>query len=48
MKFQEMQVDTKPFPMNVVDIEGKKVLIRPSTTDKGKGKEVIKIGRAHV
>jgi hypothetical protein len=36
-----MQVDTEPFPMNVINFEGKKVLIRPSTTDKGKGKEVI-------
>jgi hypothetical protein len=27
LKFQEMQVDTKPFPMNVIDFEGKKVLI---------------------
>jgi hypothetical protein len=36
-----MQVDTEPFPMNVIDFEGKKVLIRPSTVDKGKGKEVI-------
>jgi hypothetical protein len=35
-----MQIDTKPFPMNVIDFEGKKVLIRQSTTDKGKGKEV--------
>jgi hypothetical protein len=40
-----MQVDTNPFPMNVIDFEGKKVLIRPSTADKGKGKEVI-IGNA--
>jgi hypothetical protein len=36
-----MKVDTEPFPMNVIDFEGKKVLIRPSTADKGKGKEVI-------
>jgi hypothetical protein len=36
-----MQVDTEPFPMNVIDFEGKKVLIRPNTTDKEKGKEVI-------
>ena len=36
-----MQVDMEPFPMNVIDFEGKRVLIRPSTTDKGKGKEVI-------
>jgi hypothetical protein len=41
LKFQEMQVDTEPFPMNVIDFEGKKVLIQPSTADKGKGKEVI-------
>jgi hypothetical protein len=27
--------------MNVIDFEGKRVLIRPSTADKGKGKEVI-------
>jgi hypothetical protein len=31
--------------MNVIDFEGKKVLIRPSATDKGEGKEVI-IGNA--
>jgi hypothetical protein len=36
-----MQVDMEPFLMNVIDFEGKKVLIRPSTTDKEKGKEVI-------
>jgi hypothetical protein len=45
LKFQEMQIDTEPFLMNVVDFEGKKVLIRPSTTDKEKGKEVV-IGNA--
>jgi hypothetical protein len=28
LKFQEMQVDTEPFPMNMIDFEGKKVLIR--------------------
>jgi hypothetical protein len=42
LKFQE---DTEPFSMNVIDFEGKKVLIRPGVTDKGKGKEVI-IGNA--
>jgi hypothetical protein len=36
-----MQVDTEPFPMNVIDFEGKKVLIWPDIADKGKGKEVI-------
>jgi hypothetical protein len=34
-------VDTEPFPVNVIDFEGKKVLIRPGMADKGKGKEVI-------
>jgi hypothetical protein len=41
LKFQEMQVDTEPFPINMINFDGKKVLIRPSATDKGKGKEVI-------
>jgi hypothetical protein len=27
--------------MNVIDFEGKKVIIRPSTSNKGKAKEVI-------
>jgi hypothetical protein len=45
LKFQEMQVDTEPFPMNVIDFEGKNILIRPIMADKGKGKEVI-IGNA--
>jgi hypothetical protein len=36
-----MQVDTEPFPINMIDFEGKRVLIRPSTSDKGKGKEII-------
>jgi hypothetical protein len=40
-----MQVDTEPFPMNMIDFEGKRVLIRPSTADKGKDKEII-IGNA--
>jgi hypothetical protein len=36
-----MQVDTEPFPINVIEFDGKKVLIGPSAADKGKGKEVI-------
>jgi hypothetical protein len=40
LKFQEMQVDMEVFPMIVIDFEGKRVLIWPSTTDKSKGKEV--------
>jgi hypothetical protein len=31
--------------MNMIDFEGKKVLVRPSTADKGKGKEIV-IGNA--
>jgi hypothetical protein len=38
LKFQE---NTEPFPMNAIDFNGKKILIRPSTADKGKDKEVI-------
>jgi hypothetical protein len=34
-------VDTKPFPVNVIDFEGKRVLIRSSAADKGKDKEII-------
>jgi hypothetical protein len=33
-----MQVDTEPFPINMIDFEGKKVLVWPNTADKGKGK----------
>jgi hypothetical protein len=40
-----MQVDTEPFPMNMIDFEGKKVLVRPNTADKGKGEEIV-IGKA--
>jgi hypothetical protein len=34
-------VDTEPFPINMINFDSKKVLVRPSVTDKGKGKEVI-------
>jgi hypothetical protein len=36
-----MQVDTKPFLINMIDFKGKKVLLWPSMADKNKGKEVI-------
>jgi hypothetical protein len=36
-----MQVDTEPFPMNMIDFEGKRILVRPNIADKGKGKEII-------
>jgi hypothetical protein len=35
-----MQGDTEPFPMNMIDFEGKKVLVRPNTANKGQGKEI--------
>jgi hypothetical protein len=41
LKFQEMQVDTEPFSMNMIDFEGKKVLTRPNTADEGKGKKIV-------
>jgi hypothetical protein len=34
-------VDTEPFPMNMIDFEGKRILVRPNTADKGKDKEII-------
>jgi hypothetical protein len=36
-----MLVDTEPFPINMIDFDGKEDLIRPNAVDKGKGKEVI-------
>jgi hypothetical protein len=36
-----MQVDMEPFPLNVIDFEGKRFLIRPSASNKDKGKEII-------
>jgi hypothetical protein len=41
LKFQEMQVDTEPFPMNMIDFEGKRIPVRPNTSNKGKDKEII-------
>jgi hypothetical protein len=34
-------VDTEHFPLNMINFDDKKVIVRPSVTDKGKGKEVI-------
>jgi hypothetical protein len=41
----KFQVDTEPFPMNMIDFKEESVLIRPSTADKGEDKEV-NIGNA--
>jgi hypothetical protein len=38
LSFQEMQVDTQPFPVNVIEPANKNVLVRPEVVDKGKGK----------
>jgi hypothetical protein len=34
--FQEMEVDTQPFPVNTIEPTSKKVLVQPKMTDKGK------------
>jgi hypothetical protein len=41
LKFQEMQVNIEPFPINMINFDDKKVLFRLSALDKGKGKGII-------
>jgi hypothetical protein len=41
LAFQEMQVDTQPFPVNTIDIACKKILVWPEMADKGKSKGII-------
>jgi hypothetical protein len=41
LAFQEMQVDTQPFPINTREPTCKEVLVRPEVADKGKGKNII-------
>jgi hypothetical protein len=41
LAFQEMQVDTQPFPVNTIYIACKKILVRPEMADKGKSKDII-------
>jgi hypothetical protein len=38
-----LKLDKDPFPtnMNMVELDGKKVLVRPSQTESTKGKEVV-------
>jgi hypothetical protein len=36
-----MQVDTEPFPTNMISFDDNKFLVRPNAIDKGKGKEII-------
>jgi hypothetical protein len=41
LAFQEMQVDTQPFPVNTIDVACEKVLVRPEMADKSKSKDII-------
>jgi hypothetical protein len=41
LAFQEMQVDTQPFPINTIELTCEKVLARLEMADKGKGKNII-------
>ena len=41
MSFQEMQVDTQPFPINTIELARKRVLVRLEVAIKGKGKNII-------
>jgi hypothetical protein len=41
LAFQEMQVDTQPFPVNTIELTCKKVLVRSKMVDKGKGKGIF-------
>jgi hypothetical protein len=41
LAFQEMQVDTQPFPVNTIELTCKKVLVRPEMANKVKGKGIV-------
>jgi hypothetical protein len=41
LAFQEMQVDTQPFPVNTIEPTCKRVLVRPEVANKGKDKITI-------
>jgi hypothetical protein len=36
-----MQVNTQPFPINIIELASKKILVRIEVADKGKGKNII-------
>jgi hypothetical protein len=38
---QKMQVDTQPFPINIIEPTCKEVLVRPEVADKGKGENIV-------
>jgi hypothetical protein len=39
-------VDMQPFPVNVIELTNKKVLVRSEVADKGKGQNIV-IGDPH-
>jgi hypothetical protein len=39
--FHEIQVDTQPFHVNIVELARKKVLVWPEVANKGKGKNIF-------
>ena len=41
LSFSEMQVDKQPFPMNTMDLEGKKMLIRPDIAESANKSNVV-------
>ena len=41
LNFSKMQVDKQPFPMNTMDLEGKKLLIRPEVAESANKANVI-------
>jgi hypothetical protein len=41
LTFHAMQVDHNPFPINTLELNNPKVLIRPDQAEKAKGKNVI-------
>jgi hypothetical protein len=38
---KQMQVDNNPFPVNAIDLQGAKLLVRPEQAESTKGKNVI-------
>jgi hypothetical protein len=36
-------VNAQPFPINIIEVASKKVLVRPEVARKGKGKNIIKV-----
>jgi hypothetical protein len=41
LSFREMQIDKQPFPVNIIELIDKKVLVRLEVADKGKCKNII-------